>query len=403
MYLRTDLLDVFCYVEFLKKNNKKVCVLKSLSLQFKTALYAPAFSVLALQVNSPASAFEQVDAKQAFQHSYKAYETANADASTPNSVLQELAFEAYIAGRDYFGSEHLNTANLALNYLLLLKPKERVSEQAHALAALVVRIYQREYDATAIELLEPLLLAFETMPSTKDEQISQYEIAITEVFVAQEAAHPGVVLAVKTAMAKAFLRLNQSRPALWSSLYDAYLERNGADHVLTVTSAFYAAMEDAGEGDVDDAIEKLEQVVAVDALGRAAVSQLQLAANHRLVAFYANQKDEDAVDRSLARIAEMSAELGVESTNEVVYRVNPSYPKEHLRSDEGGHVKLKFDINTSGRTENIRIESESAPEFGREGLKALSKWLYVPAYENGQPVKVKDETVQLDFSIQKSN
>lgn len=390
-------------LNFLKNNNNKVCILKSLSPQFKTAFYASVFSVLALQVHSPAFAFEQGDAKQAFQQSYKAYEQANADTSTPNSVLQELAFEAYLAGRDYFGSEHLNTANLALNYLFLLKPKERVSEQAHALAALVVRTYQREYDSSAIELLEPLLLAFETMPSANEEQLSEYEIAITEVFVAQEAAHPDVVLAVKAAMAKEFLRLNQTRPELWSSLYEVYVKRNGASHVMTVTSAFYAAMEDAGEGDVDDAIEKLEQVVAVDAEGRKAVSQLQLAANHRLVMLYANEKNEDAVDLTLARIAEMSAELGVESTNEVVYRVNPSYPQEHLRSDEGGYVKLKFDINTSGRTENIRIESESAPEFGREGLKALSKWLYVPAYENGQPVKVKDETVQLDFSIQKSN
>lgn len=345
----------------------------------------------------------QNDAQQRFQEAYQAFQQAQENSETPRLELQKLAFASYMRGREYFGADHINTANLAMNYLFLLGANQRVGEQSHALAALVVRAYQREYEPTAIELLDPLLLALETMPEYNEEQLANYEMAFANVFSALKEKNPAVVLDVKTAMAEELLRLGQSRPALWNSLYNDSVKLHGDEHLLTAKTAFYAAMEDVGQDKMMSAIDKLEQVAAIPANDRAAVLQLQLAANYRLVTFYAKEEMTEGADKALARIGQMNNELNGTVVEQAVYRVNPQYPAEMARQSKEGYVLLNYEIATSGRVENITIVEATNGEFGEKAVEALSQWLFVPAYENGQPVRLTDQRVQLDFALAKNS
>lgn len=345
----------------------------------------------------------QDNAQQNFQEAYQAFQQAQQNAETPRLELQKLAFASYMRGREYFGEDHINTANLAMNYLFLLAANQRVGEQSYALAALVVRAYQREYDATAIELLDPLLLALETMPEYNEAKVAEYEIAFANVFSALKEKNPAVVLDVKTAMAEELLRLGQSRPELWNSLYKDSVKLHGDEHLLTAKTAFYAAMEDVGQDKMMSAIDKLEQVVAMPANDRAAVLQLQLAANYRLVTFYAKEGMTEGADKALARIGQMNNELNGTTVEQAVYRVNPRYPEDMARAQKEGSVLLKYEIATNGRVENITIVEETNSDFGKSAKEALSQWLFVPAYENGQPVRLTDQQVQLDFALSRSS
>ncbi|CAB0150326.1 hypothetical protein PSI9734_00877 [Pseudidiomarina piscicola] len=343
----------------------------------------------------------QASEQQQFEQAYQAFQQAKADESTPKLRLQQLAFTAYMSGRDHFGAEHINTANLALNHLFLLEPKQRISQQSHALAALVVRVYQGEYGPQAIELLDPLLLALETMPAPNEKQISNYEMQFAQVFSAHRTKNPQFVVAIKIAMAEQLMRLNQRRPELWTSLYNESEELYGADHATTVKTAFYAAMENAGAEDFAAAVNKLEYVVAVDARDNAATLQLQLAAYYRLINFYQRLNQTAKVDVALRRVGEMNHQLSGQMVEEALYRVSPEFPAEEATAGRSGTVQLIYDIGTDGRTKNIRVDSATNDAFAAAARESVSAWLYVPAYDdNGEVTERKNVEVQLDFNLQ---
>jgi len=79
---------------------------------------------------------------------------------------------------------------------------------------------------------------------------------------------------------------------------------------------------------------------------------------------------------------------------------NDSYPIEAVNNQIQGFVKLSFDIDQQGHTNNITVV-ESVPEgvFDKAGSCSLSKWLYKPNIVNSKPVYQTDLKVQLDFKL----
>lgn len=81
--------------------------------------------------------------------------------------------------------------------------------------------------------------------------------------------------------------------------------------------------------------------------------------------------------------------LGCKSTTE-----NESKPQ--------GFVKLSFDIDEQGKPMNINIiESEPKKVFDKAAVNALEKWRYDPKIVNGVAVKQTNQTVKLDFKLEK--
>lgn len=83
-----------------------------------------------------------------------------------------------------------------------------------------------------------------------------------------------------------------------------------------------------------------------------------------------------------------------------VKRVNPKYPIEAARAGKTGWAKLSFVINEEGRVDDVIInEVVGYRGFGKEAKKAIRKWKYTPAMENGKPIKQCVNTVQMDFMM----
>ncbi|MEM1152859.1 MAG: energy transducer TonB [Pseudomonadota bacterium] len=90
------------------------------------------------------------------------------------------------------------------------------------------------------------------------------------------------------------------------------------------------------------------------------------------------------------------------STIVPIFRVAPDYPVSAIRRGIQGYVDLLFDINASGKTENIRvIASEPSGIFDRAALRALAKWKYKVPEVDGAAVGQRDMTTRIRFEMEK--
>ena len=65
----------------------------------------------------------------------------------------------------------------------------------------------------------------------------------------------------------------------------------------------------------------------------------------------------------------------------------PQYPRDALRRGEEGHVIVEFTINAQGTTEDITIvEAEPRGSFDNEARRAVSRWTFEPALQDGRPI-----------------
>lgn len=85
-------------------------------------------------------------------------------------------------------------------------------------------------------------------------------------------------------------------------------------------------------------------------------------------------------------------------------RVNPKYPINEARKGKEGWVVLSFIVEPDGSTSNVIIEDSSGSRgFEKESKKAIKKWAYQPAIENGEAIQQCKTTVQLDFRMHRKN
>ncbi|MEM8659295.1 MAG: energy transducer TonB [Pseudomonadota bacterium] len=90
------------------------------------------------------------------------------------------------------------------------------------------------------------------------------------------------------------------------------------------------------------------------------------------------------------------------STIVPIFRVAPDYPVSAIRRGIEGYVDLLFDINASGKTENIRvIASEPSGIFDRAALRALAKWKCKVPEVDGAAIGQRDMTTRIRFEMEK--
>jgi TonB family protein len=340
----------------------------------------------------------QENAQQAFQQSYQKFQRAQASDSVPREQLKELAYDAFEKGEAHFGRRHMNTATLALNYLLMLNAQERIDAEHHKLAQLAATVYRQELAADDLALLDPLLLALETMPEANTEALASYEAALSELYAGWPETQVGSRIAIRVQVAKQLMRLGQSRPGMWQTIYEESLAHHGASHSTTLQAGYFSGLSSIEE-DKGQALAILERVANTEVGRDGEALQIQVASYYTLAKLHMSSNRLNSLADTLSQIKVMQANLQNNVDKQLIKRVNPRYPTDEARDGKEGAVLLQFDINQEGNVENIRVLEETSKNFGRLAIEALSKWRYIPAFENGQPVAVENEKVQLDFSL----
>ena len=83
-------------------------------------------------------------------------------------------------------------------------------------------------------------------------------------------------------------------------------------------------------------------------------------------------------------------------------KFNPKYPSYAARNGKEGWVKMSYVISDEGRVKDIEILDFSGDRsFKQAARKALQKWKYSPAIEDGKPIESCNTTIQFDFSMGK--
>src|SRR2546425_1072447 len=72
-----------------------------------------------------------------------------------------------------------------------------------------------------------------------------------------------------------------------------------------------------------------------------------------------------------------------------VRTVAPDYPTELRRDGVSGLVMVKCTINEQGDVVEPQVEKSSNGAFDEPALKALRKWKFKPAKQDGTPVAIK--------------
>lgn len=78
-----------------------------------------------------------------------------------------------------------------------------------------------------------------------------------------------------------------------------------------------------------------------------------------------------------------------------IRRERPIFPED---LDQSGYCCLKFDINTLGKTTNIRIEYCTTHKLMNTSKTSVSKWQYKPAQLRGDPILRRNATTKLSFN-----
>ncbi len=83
-----------------------------------------------------------------------------------------------------------------------------------------------------------------------------------------------------------------------------------------------------------------------------------------------------------------------------INNVKPKYPAKAKKRRVEGYVKVQFDIDATGRPQNIKIiEAKPKRYFERATIQAVKRWKYNPTIVNGVAVPVKGHVTTVEFDL----
>ncbi|PCJ25741.1 MAG: hypothetical protein COA96_06860 [SAR86 cluster bacterium] len=99
--------------------------------------------------------------------------------------------------------------------------------------------------------------------------------------------------------------------------------------------------------------------------------------------------------------------IGLTLSNNIMVpliRTMASYPNRALQNGIEGFVELSFTVNKLGNVEDpVVINAQPPGTFERSALRAIRKWKYSPAVEEGEPVPSYDVRQRIVFQIDPSS
>jgi len=82
----------------------------------------------------------------------------------------------------------------------------------------------------------------------------------------------------------------------------------------------------------------------------------------------------------------------------LIHATAPTYPSEALWEGRSGVAIVIFDIEATGETSNVRLESASHLDFGESAVDAVEEWQFSPAMLDGKNVKYGAARQPINFS-----
>jgi len=98
--------------------------------------------------------------------------------------------------------------------------------------------------------------------------------------------------------------------------------------------------------------------------------------------------------------AETSQHLTTITNAEVTERSHPKYPQNLVRNGIEGWAKVSYIVEKDGSVSNVILtDSSGYKSFERETIRAIKRWKFTPAKEDGKVIQQCHNNVQMDFVI----
>ena len=72
-----------------------------------------------------------------------------------------------------------------------------------------------------------------------------------------------------------------------------------------------------------------------------------------------------------------------------VQKVDPAYPTELMRQNVSGNVTLSAVIHSDGTVDAVRVLNSADDRLNEYARSALSRWRFIPATKNGNPIDLQ--------------
>jgi TonB family protein len=103
---------------------------------------------------------------------------------------------------------------------------------------------------------------------------------------------------------------------------------------------------------------------------------------------------------SFAQTPDISEHIETIVNAKPLSRIEPKYPLSAARSGQEGWVKVSFVIDEKGNVVDPLVQDSSGiKSFEKEALRAMKKWKYSPAIQDGKPIEQCQMEVQMDYKM----
>ncbi len=357
--------------------------------------YSIAFILLGLSVSFVSNA----DTKQALHAQFnKAYYAYQASVKSNNSEAQfEHAKEAYLLGKQFYGDNDINTANLGL---ILAKQHldHRGKSQANSLLVATLATFEREYGKDSAELAELFILLGQSLPSKSRKKATKYYLKAIAVAKKHQEEQPFFTAQIQLEAGIGLLKLRSEKSRVIIKAQEYFSKHLAKDDKRVVNANFHAGKYYLARNKYNKAISNWQDNLPVFEALSGATHPLELSTRAFLInALESTGQSEEATKHCIA-IGSMTP-WDDSQEQQPIFRSNPRYPKDYARRGKSGWVRIGFTISDFGTVKNAKVlKSKGGKLFEQSALAALDKWRYAPKFENGKPIQA-NATVQLDFKM----
>lgn len=273
-----------------------------------------------------------------------------------------------------------------------------------------VRLGELTYGDDSIELIGILadLADAEAEVYDPDRQIKHYRRALKiakNYFGADSPEYADVAFRmstsvyIKSSSSNATKYLKEAR-AIYSSLPEPMTRKVGL-------SDFYLGKMAFANRAYSNAAKHLESALGAFEGPSDANRKMRLTTRALLVRTYESSGKTDLATEHCVGIGRES-QFSPNQEYEPLFRMAPRFPMSMLQAGSDGHVILEFTVDESGFVQNpVVAESvvngkprERTSDFGREALKAVSRFRYAPRFEEGVAVAVDGVQTRISFEYQ---
>lgn len=340
-------------------------------------------------------ASENSTLKSEFQSAYQAYQSSiNSDDS---QLKLRTAQKAYELGRELYGDKGINSAKLALNYVVLLH-KETEKNNADEIESFISKTYKNIYGDNSKELINLYYTFAKSISWSNSHKRNNYLDQMLIIASSLDESDPMLAAATRLTTGKEFINLSNKKGKVVIDALDYFSKKFSDDEQRVVEAKFWVGKYYLMMNKQRKAISALTSNLPVFEKIKGANHPLELVTHAFLVQAYENKGMSDEATKHCKAIGSMKPWDDTQEPSPL-YRINPEYPIEMAAKGKSGFVTLKFTITDIGTIDDIEVLEYKGKSFVKPAKKALSKWRYAPKFVDGKAIAAKNQTVQLDFTI----